>query len=90
MGGSNLKLRLAMQYKLPVLMLRKFGSGMYFPVAPVCVVQDEPHEQRFLLALDSNARMLADPSEAVTSIEKRYNEQIVQQRLRHQYCWHLA
>lgn len=79
-GGSNSKLRLAMKLKLPILMLRKFGAGLYIPVAPVYVVQDEESEQRFLLALDENSRMLTDPDEA-TSVERRYNEQVVRQRL---------
>src|SRR5690349_13882000 len=41
-GGSNIKLRRAMQLNLPIIMLRKIRTNEYLPIFPVYVVKDEP------------------------------------------------
>ena len=80
MGGSNIKLRKAMELNLPIIMLRRIGSGQYVPVMPVYVVADDPANKRFILALDESLRFMADPTH-LTDDERRYAERVVQQRV---------
>jgi len=79
-GGSNAKLREAMQLGLPVVMLRKVAGGKFVPVMPVYVVKEEPERRRFLLALDESLRFLPDPSH-LTEDQRRYAERVVRQRM---------
>lgn len=79
-GGSNRKLREAMNQKLPVIMLRKVAPGQFVPVMPVYVVKEEPEHRRFLLALDESLRFLPDPAH-LTEDQRRYAERVVRQRL---------
>ncbi|QMW64919.1 restriction endonuclease [Mumia sp. ZJ1417] len=79
-GGSNVKLRRAMQLGLPIIMLRKIHDGQFAPVMPVYVVKEEPEHQRFLLALDESLRFLPDPAH-LTEDQRRYVERVVRQRL---------
>jgi putative restriction endonuclease len=64
---------------VPIILLRKFRSGMYVPFAPVFVVEDRVAEREFLLALDESVRFLgrAEP----TAPERQYAERMVRQRL---------
>lgn len=79
-GGSNAKLREAMNLGLPIVMLRKVASGQFVPIMPVYVVKDEPEHRRFLLALDESLRFLPDPGH-LTEPQRRYAEQVVRRRL---------
>ncbi|GAA4129677.1 HNH endonuclease [Nocardioides fonticola] len=79
-GGSNIKLRMAMDLGLPIVMLRKVADGRFVPVMPVYVVKEEPEHRRFLLALDEGLRFLPDPSH-LTDDQRRYAERVVRQRL---------
>lgn len=79
-GGSNAKLRAAMEFGLPLIMLRKIGTAQYVPIMPVYVVKDEPEHRRFLLALDEGLRFLPDPAH-LTSDQRRYAERMVLQRM---------
>lgn len=79
-GGSNAKLRAAMELELPIVMLRKIADGRFVPVMPVYVVKEEPNQKRFLLALDESLRFLPDPAH-LTEDQRRYAERIVKQRI---------
>jgi putative restriction endonuclease len=79
-GGSNAKLRLAMELELPIIMLRKVSTGQFVPIMPVYVVKDEPENRRFLLALDESLRFLPDPAN-LTDPQRRYAERVVRQRM---------
>lgn len=79
-GGSNVKLRAAMELQLPIIMLRKIGPGQYVPIMPVYVVADEPENQRFILALDESLRFIKDPTH-LTQDERRYADRVVKQRM---------
>lgn len=79
-GGSNIKLRAAMELQLPIIMLRKIGSGQYVPIMPVYVVADEPHNKRFILALDESLRFITNPAE-MTEDQRRYAARTTKQRL---------
>jgi len=79
-GGSNAKLREAMNLGLPIVMLRKVASGHFVPIMPVYVVKEEPEHRRFLLALDESLRFLPDPAH-LTEDQRRYAERVVRQRM---------
>jgi putative restriction endonuclease len=79
-GGSNAKLRAAMNLGLPIVMLRKVAGGEFVPIMPVYVVKDEPEHRRFLLALDESLRFLPDPAN-LTEPQRRYVEQVVRRRM---------
>lgn len=79
-GGKNLKLRMAMELKLPLIRLHKVGKGYYAPIYPVYVVGDNPITREFTLTLDESLRLLPGDS-PLTPIEKAYAERLVQQRV---------
>lgn len=79
-GGSNKKLREAMNLGLPIVLLRKVAIGQFVPIMPVYVVKDEPEHRRFLLAIDESLRFLPDPGH-LTEDQRRYADRVVRQRL---------
>lgn len=79
-GGSNAKLRAALELGLPIVMLRKVATARFVPIMPVYVVKDEPDHKRFLLALDESLRFLPDPAH-LTDDQRRYSERMVMQRM---------
>lgn len=78
--GDNTKLRRAYELGLPIILLRKIDDGVYVPVFPVYVVDDDLSSRQFLLALDESLRFLRDPRH-LSAQERRYAERIVRQRL---------
>lgn len=78
-GGKNLKLREAMVRGLPVIRLHKSSPGVYVPVFPVYVVDDNPITREFTLALDEVIR--AVPSAQLSPIERAYAQRLVRQRV---------
>jgi putative restriction endonuclease len=78
--GDNTKLRLAGQLGLPLILLRKISPGVYVPIFPVYVIDDDRARRRFVLAVDESLRILTNPA-AMTELEKRYAEQITRRRL---------
>lgn len=79
-AGDNTKLRRAGELGLPLILLRKIADGVYVPVFPVYVVDDDPAGRRFTVALDESLRFLPKPSEW-TDDQRRYAERVVRQRL---------
>lgn len=79
-GGSNRKLRKAMELGLPIIMFRKVGDGLFVPVMPVYVVKDEPEHRQFLLAFDESLRFFPDPDDWKED-HRKYAESLVSKRL---------
>ncbi|MEU8899477.1 HNH endonuclease [Nocardia sp. NPDC048505] len=79
-NGDNTKLRRAFELKMPIILLRWIRAGIYVPIFPVYVIQDDPDRQRFMLALDESMRDVADPDN-LTPIERRYSRKLTKQRL---------
>lgn len=77
-GGKNIKLRMAKELQLPLVMFLWVEPGLYAPVMPVYVTADEPSELRVILALDESLRFLPLDS---SSDQRRYAERMVRQRL---------
>ncbi|ODR08030.1 restriction endonuclease [Mycolicibacillus koreensis] len=78
--GDNLKLRRAYELGLPIILLRKIGTGVYVPVFPVYVVADDLPNRRFVIALDEGLRSVADPLH-LAPIEREYARRAIKQRL---------
>jgi putative restriction endonuclease len=78
--GDNAKLRAAGEEGLPLILLRKIDTGVYVPVFPVYVVQDDRPRRQFLIALEEGQRFLPAP-EQLTEDQRRYADRIVRQRL---------
>jgi len=78
--GDNAKMRRAFELDLPIILLRKIQAGMYVPVFPVYVVEDDLANRKFLLALDEGLRFVADPLH-LKPIERAYAERMTRQRL---------
>ncbi len=75
--GKNSKLRKAMQLQLPLLWFRQQATGDYVPYR-VFIINDFPSERYCLMAPD---RALAVASQSESSIERKYAERLMQQRL---------
>lgn len=51
--SDNQKLRRALELKLPLILLRWIGNGVFVPIFPVYVMADDPVGRRFMLSLDN-------------------------------------
>jgi putative restriction endonuclease len=78
--GDNAKLRRAGELGLPLILLRKITGGVYVPVFPVYVIDDDQRRRQFVIAVDEALRMLTNPS-SMSEVERRYAEQITRHRL---------
>ncbi len=76
-GGKNTKMRAAMEYQIPLLWFKKTESGGYIPYK-VYVIRDFP-EQKFCYIAPDLA--LASAAKSNSSLEKRYAQRIMKQRL---------
>lgn len=79
-GGDNVKLRRAFELGLPIVLLRKIQPGMYVPIFPVYVAQDDIANRKFLLALDEGLRFVSDPLH-LKPVERAYANRVTRQRL---------
>ena len=78
--GDNTKLRRALELGLPIILLRKVTGGVYVPIFPVFVIDDDQTRRQFVIAVDESLRFLARP-DAMSELERRYAEQITRARL---------
>jgi len=79
-AGDNTKLRRAAELGLPLILLRKIATGVYVPVFPVYVMDDDRSARRFTIAVDESLRFMPKPAEW-TDDQRRYAERLVRQRL---------
>ncbi|MFI9532782.1 HNH endonuclease [Nocardia fusca] len=79
-ASDNTKLRRAIEFELPLILLRKIAPSLYLPVFPVYAVADDPQNERFLIALDEELRSVQDPRQ-LKPLEKRYAARITKQRI---------
>ncbi|MFE5287288.1 HNH endonuclease [Nocardia sp. NPDC056611] len=78
--GDNAKLRRAYELELPIILLRRLSPGVYVPICPVYVVEDDTEKRQFLIALDADLLNIAQPS-SPTPLERKYVSQITKRRL---------
>jgi len=84
--GDNRKLRVAYELQLPLIWFRAIRDGIFVPMMPVYLVDEEAATKQYVVAVDELQRMLAPqllgPSPASTSVlERRYVERMTRQRL---------
>jgi putative restriction endonuclease len=80
-AGDNAKLRRAGELGLPIILLRKITGGVYVPIFPVYVIDDDQDGRQFVIAVDESLRFRARHPERLTDLERRYAEQITRHRL---------
>ena len=78
--GKNVKLRRAGELALPIVMFLWISDGLYVPVAPVYVVEDDPRALQVILNVDERLRFLPTSGELPEDL-RRYAERTIQQRL---------
>lgn len=75
--GDNAKLRRAMELDVPIILLRKIETGVYVPIFPVYVLEDDQPRRQFVLTLEKRLPTLG----AVGDGQRSYAERLVRQRL---------
>lgn len=80
-NGVNTKMRIAMRNQDPMILLNKIATSAYVPTMPVYVVNDDPVEKMFLIAVDEAMVVLSENAGAISPIQKKYAEAIVKRRL---------
>ncbi|MDT0166477.1 HNH endonuclease [Actinotalea sp. AC32] len=79
-GGDNRKLRTAMETGMPLILFRKEIPNYLTPVMPVYVVDDEPENSQFLIALDEAFRFMGDVRH-LAEPQREYARRLAKQRL---------
>ncbi|WP_418275550.1 HNH endonuclease [Isoptericola jiangsuensis] len=79
-SGDNRKLRNAMTTGMPLILFRKEIANIYTPIFPVYVVDDEPDNRQFLIALDEAFRFIQDPAH-LSAPQREYSLRLAKQRL---------
>ncbi|BBX48047.1 HNH endonuclease [Mycobacterium cookii] len=79
-AGDNVKMRRALELRLPIILLRKIKDGVYVPIFPAYVIADDAANHRFMIALDASLQSVADPLH-LEPIERVYAERVMKQRL---------
>ena len=78
--GDNRKLRTAMETGQPLILFRKEQPNILTPVMPVYVVDDEPENRQFVIALDESFRYMGDVRE-LSEPQREYARRLAKQRL---------
>lgn len=78
--GDNAKLRRAGELALPIILLRKVTGGVYVPIFPVYVVEDDRSSHQFVIAVDEALRHLP-ATDRLSEVERRFAEVITRARL---------
>lgn len=78
--GDNRKLRNALHTRSPLILFRKEVKNIYTPVLPVYVVDDEPENNQFIIALDESFTFLPDVRH-LTTPQREYAVRLAKQRL---------
>ncbi|KGM13412.1 HNH endonuclease [Cellulomonas bogoriensis] len=79
-SGDNRKLRTALETGQPLILFRKEVANYYTPVMPVYVVDDEPENRAFVIALDEAFRYMGDVRH-LAEPQRQYAMRLAKQRL---------
>lgn len=79
-GGDNVKLKRALDQRVPLVYFEGVRPGVFVAHYPVFVVADDTVNRTFLIALEESMRFFGDPLH-MTGDERRYAERAVKQRL---------
>jgi len=79
---DNRALRQAMTLALPLIWFQGVASGVYFPIYPVWLADEEPHAQQFVVSLSEEAlRVRHDLLGEDPELVRSYAERVVKARL---------
>ncbi len=82
---DNVALRRAMEMGKPLVWFVGVAPGMYLPIYPIWLVDEEPEQHQFVLALDEELRnqwrTLAAAHPADLALRREYAHTVVKQRL---------
>src|SRR5271166_3357901 len=80
--SDNRAMRAAMEQTLPMIWFQGVGPGLYLPVYPVFLADEEPEAQQFVVALDNQSLQLRRDLEIQDpSLVRSYAERVVKERL---------
>lgn len=79
-NGDNRKLRAAIEFGMPLILLHKLRAGLFVPIFPVFAIADDPAARHFLIALDESLRFIEHPQNLSEPV-KQYAEQVTRRRL---------
>jgi putative restriction endonuclease len=80
--ADNRVMRAAMTMGLSLIWFQGVASGLYLPVYPVTLVDEEPQHQQFVVALDeASERLRADLEENDPALVRQYATRVVKERL---------
>jgi putative restriction endonuclease len=79
---DNRALRNAMARGLDLIWFQGVASGLYWPIYPVRLIDEEPDHQQFVVSLDNEAaRLRADLTKEDPDLVRSYAEQVAKVRL---------
>ena len=80
--ADNRAMRAAMTLGLPLIWFQGVATGLYLPVYPVKLVDEEPEHLQFVVALDdASERLRADLEENDPALVRQYATRVVRERL---------
>ena len=80
---ENVALRRAVTRRLPLIWFQGIAPGLYWPVFPVWLVDEEPDQHQFVVALDvEQMRAWEESGDAVVlELRRAYSDRVVRERL---------
>ena len=79
---ENRALRRALEYRLPMVWFRGVAPGLYMPVYPVWLADEEAFAEQFVVALDEEELYRWDQADSLDpSSQRRYAERVARVRL---------
>lgn len=86
---DNSGLRKAMKNQTPLIYFKAVNKGLYYPIFPVFIINDDPSNLSFDVAIDPafmlEGNVISDPDVSTNPVLRRYVRIFVQQRLHQNY-----
>ena len=80
--SENRALRKACERRLPLIWFQGVASGLYWPIYPVWLADEEPFAQQFVVALDDEELDRWDHADVLdVAVQRRYAERVARVRL---------
>ena len=79
--ADNRALRTAMTRKLPLILFQGVASGLYLPIYPVWLADEEPGSQQFVVSLDEESLQRRQLAVGDPELLRAYAERVVSTRL---------
>lgn len=79
-GGDNIKLKLAHERGTPLIYFRAMRPGYYTAHYPVYVIKDDTDSRQFVVSLDEDLKLFANPLLELQTDERRWVERQIRAR----------